>query len=158
MGILSRHKKVLAEISQFYKTIGEVQCPYFGNPVIFNSDGIHHLQFSAERERGKPEQLLKFHLLQKYAVEILKKSGTVQEYRKTMETGEKRRYSKREVDMVPVEYWGFVAIVGSTVRERVKIIVRKKGAGNVHFWSAMRAQHHKGDGSYLTGANDIQDG
>jgi len=37
--------------------------PYLKSQVIFNSDGFHHLQFSARRERDKQEQLLKFNLL-----------------------------------------------------------------------------------------------
>lgn len=159
MGILARHKKTLAEVSLFYKSIGEALCPYFGKSVAFNSDGFHHLQFSAERERGKSEQVLKFILLKKYAVDILKNSGTLQEYRKTMEVADKRRYSRREADMVNVEYWGFVAIVGDLEKERVKVILRKRGTGNIHFWSIMRAQRHKGDSAYLEqGSQDMLDG
>lgn len=159
MGLLSRHKRVLAETALIYKSIGEVLCPFFGKTVVFNSDGFHHLQFSAERERGKPEQMLKFALLRKYAVDILKNSGTVQEYRKTMEAGERRRYSKGERDMVQAEYWGFVAIMGEEEKERVKVIVRRVGTGNIHFWSIMPAQHHRGDHSYLQrGGPDMQEG
>lgn len=160
MGLLSRHKKFLAETDLLYKSVGEVVCPFFGKAVTFNSDGFHHLQFSADRERGKPEQMLKFTLFKKYAVEILKNSGTVQEYRKTMEPGGKRRYSRKEADMINAEYWGFVSIVGAEgSKERVKVIVRRVGTGNPHFWSVMPAQHHRGDESYLQhGGPDMQDG
>jgi hypothetical protein len=44
---------------------------------------FHHLQFSARRERDKREQLLKFNLLP-LALEIIRKSGTIQEYRKLL--------------------------------------------------------------------------
>src|SRR3989338_2678151 len=57
--------------------------PYFKTGIVLNSDGFHHLQFSARRERNKSEQLLKLRLLP-LALEIIKKSGTIQEYRKLL--------------------------------------------------------------------------
>lgn len=35
----------------------EIYSPFFKTNVILNSDGFHHLQFSARRERNKKEQL-----------------------------------------------------------------------------------------------------
>jgi hypothetical protein len=58
-----------------------VRCPYFSEPVVLNGEGLHHLRYSAERERGKSEQMLKFRLLP-LALDVIRKSGTVQEYRK----------------------------------------------------------------------------
>ncbi|MEI6480627.1 MAG: hypothetical protein WCO12_03885 [bacterium] len=58
--------------------------PYFKTNITLNSDGFHHLQFSARRERNKKETLLKFSLLP-LALEIIRKSGTVQEYRKSLD-------------------------------------------------------------------------
>jgi hypothetical protein len=39
-----------------------VTCPYFAEPIVLNGEGLHHLRYSADRERGKPEQMLKFRL------------------------------------------------------------------------------------------------
>ena len=58
-----------------------IVCPYFSEPVVLNGEGLHHLRYSAERERSKPEQMLKFRLLP-LALEVMRKSGTVQEYRR----------------------------------------------------------------------------
>lgn len=152
MGLLSRHRRILAETIDFYKSIGEISCPYFRKPITFNSDGFHHLQFSAERERDKSEQLMKFRLLREYSVDILTNSGTIQEYRKIVKVARRHRYSGRRAEPVTVEYWGFVAIVGEHEKERVKIVVRRIGLGDIHFWSAMPARRHKGDESYLSGS------
>jgi hypothetical protein len=57
----------------------EIRCPYFNQPVVLNSDGFHHLRYSARRERNKREQ--KFSLAP-LAIEVIKRSGTVQEYRR----------------------------------------------------------------------------
>ena len=113
----------------------EIYSPYFQKNIILNSDGFHHLQFSARRERNKKEQLLKFNLLP-LAFEIIKKSGTIQEYRKTLiSVGEK---SKRDgfTKTKEAEYWGLVAIVGSKLI-KVKVILRRVGDGNITFWSVM---------------------
>jgi hypothetical protein len=48
--------------------------------TTLNGEGLHHLRYSAERERAKPEQMLKFRLLP-LALDVVRKSGTVQEYR-----------------------------------------------------------------------------
>ena len=73
-------KKERAE--KLYNSQKSIYNPYFRDKITFNSDGFHHLQFSARRERNKKEQRLKFSLLP-LAITIIKKSGTIQEYRKT---------------------------------------------------------------------------
>jgi len=131
-----------------------ILCPYFNIPVILNSDGFHHLQFSARRERNKREQLLKFQLLP-FGLEIIRKSGTVQEYRKTMApVGKKKRDGF--VPMKEVEYWGFAAIVGESKKVRVRVITRRVGTGNIIFWSVMPHTKLK-NGQQKLYASDIED-
>ncbi len=69
------------EAEEFYKSIGELYCPYLKQIVFFNSDGFHHLQFSKGIERKRVEQEFKFKLL-KFVPYIVENSGTIQEYRK----------------------------------------------------------------------------
>ncbi|MFH1585115.1 MAG: hypothetical protein ABIB12_03265 [Patescibacteria group bacterium] len=108
--------------------------PYLQSQVIFNSDGFHHLQFSARRERNKKEQLLKFSLLPLTA-EIIKKSGTLQEYRKGLATiGKKAKDGLTPAKVV--DYWGFVAIVGES-KIKIRVVLRRVGDGNIIFWSVM---------------------
>ena len=109
--------------------------PYFDRKIILNSDGFHHLQFSAQRERSKEEQKLKFRLLP-LAFEVIRKSGTVQEYRKSLIPIGKRYSRDGSFKMKTVEYWGFMAIVG--LRSiRIRVILRRVGDGNITFWSVM---------------------
>ena len=106
------HFRAVKEKAQAaYSTQREIYNPYFKTTVILNSDGFHHLQFSARRERNKSEQLLKLRLLP-LALEIIKKSGTVQEYRKLLTPIGKKSPRDGSVPMKEVEYWGLVAIVG----------------------------------------------
>ena len=148
MGLLSRHKREKHKAETFYKTIDKVICPYFGTDIIFNADGFHHLQFSAERERSKQEQLLKFSLLPAVS-HILKNAGTVQEYRRTMEPIGQKRFSDGAKEMKEIEYWGIVAITRGERPIRIKIILRRACNGNIIFWSVMPTVKLKDGNSYL---------
>jgi len=130
------HFRAVKEKAQAaYSTQREIYNPYFKTTVILNSDGFHHLQFSARRERNKSEQLLKLRLLP-LALEIIKKSGTVQEYRKLLTPIGKKSPRDGSVPMKEVEYWGLVAIVGEK-RIKIRTVLRRVGTGNITFWSAM---------------------
>jgi hypothetical protein len=112
-----------------------IRNPYFQRDVILNSDGFHHLQFSARRERNKREQLLKFSLLP-LAFEIIRKAGTVQEYRQILTPIGKPSARNGSIPMKNVEYWGLIGIVGEG-KIKVRTILRKVGDGNITFWSVM---------------------
>lgn len=118
-----------------YSEKREIWCPYFKQNVILNSDGFHHLQFSARRERNKKEQLFKFRLLP-LALKTIRDAGTVQEYRKLLTPIGKPSARNGLIPMKEVEYWGLVAIVGEK-KIKVRTIVRKVGNGNITFWSVM---------------------
>ncbi len=113
----------------------EIYNPYFKTTVILNSDGFHHLQFSARRERDKKEQLFKFSLLP-LGLELIRKSSTIQEYRKLLTPIGKKSARDGATPMKEVEYWGLVAIIGEK-RVKVRIVLRRVGDGNITFWSVM---------------------
>ncbi len=118
-----------------YDAQREIYCPYFRGKVILNSDGFHHLKFSARREREKKAQLLKFSLLP-LALDIIRRAGTIQEYRRLLAPTGKPSPRDGAVMMKEVEYWGLVAIVREQ-HVKVRVILRKVGNGNVIFWSVM---------------------
>ncbi len=109
--------------------------PYFKTDVVLNSDGFHHLQFSARRERNKREQLFKFNLLP-LGLEIIRKSGTIQEYRKQLMRVGKKSLTDGLAPTKEVEYWGLIAIIGEK-RIKVRTVLRRVGDGNITFWSVM---------------------
>lgn len=137
---------------KFYSEQKDCSCPYFESKIIFNSDGFHHLRYSSRRERSKQEQLLKFNLFP-LAVKVIKKSGTIQEYRKNLVT-----IGKQSKDGLcktkQVEYWGLVAIVGES-KIKIKVILRRIGDGNIIFWSVMPYSKLKnGQKLYADGIED----
>jgi len=126
-----------------YAAKREVYCPYFKTNVILNSDGFHHLQFSARRERDKKEQLFKFNLLP-LGLELIRISATIQEYRKLLTPIGKKSPRDGSVPMKNVEYWGLVAIIGEK-KIKVRTVLRRIGDGNITFWSVMLYSKRKND-------------
>ena len=120
----------------FYQGLGEIFCPALKSKIKFNSAGFHHLRYDNSRaERSKAEQKNKLLFLKK-AIVILKVTTTIQEYRKTVQAvGKVRRDGFRKTNLV--EYFGFVAITNLAKGIRVKVIIRKIGDGDYHFWSLM---------------------
>ncbi len=116
--------------------------PYFQREIILNSDGFYHLQFSGRRERNISEQILKFSLLP-LGLEIIKKSGTIQEYRKLLTPIGKPSPMNGSIPMKEVEYWGLIAIVGEN-QIKIRTILRRIGDGNITFWSVMPYSKIKG--------------
>ena len=158
MGILSRFKKVLTETEAVYKAIGSVHCPYFNKKVTFNSDGFHHLRYKvAGSEREKSAQMYKFSLLFE-AVEIVKSSGTLQQYRKQWGIVGRKKNSDGSREMKEMEYFAFEGILGKGVSMmRTKVIVRRVGNGEPHFWSVMSDANLKRKSSYKLASDDILD-
>src|SRR5258708_37962438 len=60
-----------------------IQSPFFEDDIVLNSDGFHHLRYSARRERSKDEQVLKFTPLA-LGLKIFKSATTLQEYRRLL--------------------------------------------------------------------------
>lgn len=129
---LKMRKNKAYEIFTAHKTIYN---PYFQREIILNSDGFYHLQFSGRKERNINEQILKFNLLP-LGLEIIKKSGTIQEYRRLLTPIGKPSSINGSVPMKEVEYWGLVAIVGEN-QIKIRTILRRIGDGNITFWSVM---------------------
>lgn len=158
MGILSRFKKVLPEIEASYKSIGSVHCPYFNKKIPFNSDGFHHLRYKTSgSEREKQAQLYKFSLLAG-AREIIEKTGTLQQYRKQWGALGRKKNSDGSRDMKEMEYYAFEGILGiGTSMTRIKVVVRKVGNGEPHFWSVMSDVDFKRKSSYKFASDDVLD-
>ncbi len=127
---ISRKEKAKA----LYDAQSSIHCPYFGKHIVLNSDGFHHLQFSSRRERDEKEKLMKFRLLP-LALEVIRRAGTVQEYRDCLlETG--KRSSRGEVSMKRTQFWGFDALVGHD-KIKIRTVIRQVGDGHITFWSVM---------------------
>lgn len=130
------YKKQKLKAEEFYNKKKAIFCPYFNKEVILNSDGFNHLVFKPNRRPRNPkEQVLKFSLLP-LAFAIIKKSGTIQEFRKLWVPVTKKSKHDGLRKTKEIHYWGLIAIVGE---EKIKIrtILRSVGNGPIIFWSVM---------------------
>lgn len=146
--------KSLIETSRlFYSSIAHVRCPYFQSEIVLNSDGFNHLLNKPNRQpRNVAEQLLKLSLLKK-AIEVIRKSGTVQEIREQIErVGKPARdgFSKTK----PVTYWGFHAIVGDEKKIKIVVVLKKLGDGNIMFWSVLPHKKFNSQKLYTDGIGE----
>jgi hypothetical protein len=122
--------KQLAE--EYYKTIGEVRCPYLKDGVSFNAKGLDHIKFKEwDKARSMQDQYVRLRLL-KIAPQILQQSHTLQEFFETNRMERQKINSRWENRMISVNYYGFVAIVN---RHRLKVIVKEIQGGKKFFWS-----------------------
>ena len=158
MGIESRYKKRFQEAQTYYKEITNVFCPYFEKNITFNADGFHHLRYSSSgSERSKLAQLRKFALITS-ACELIKKSGTLQQYRKQWGVVGRRKQADGSRDMKEMEYFAFEGILfDQNPIIRVKAVVRKVGNGDLHFWSVMSDTNLSRKSSYTLATEDILD-
>lgn len=125
-------KEVKEKGEVFYKSLGEVYCPYLKEKVSFNARGLEHLKFKRlEKARGEQDQYMRFKLIP-LAPEVLKSSHTVQGILETKKFERVRVSSRTDTILKPVVYYEFIAVLK---RNRVKVIVKEIDGGNKFFWS-----------------------
>lgn len=128
--------RIKAQADKVYRSVVRAKCPALNAEVNFSSDGFHHLQYNSSRvERSKEVQRIKF-LCLKDAIEVIKKTTTIQEYREAIQpVGKVGSHGFRSTKVV--KYYGFVAITSFDKPRRIKVIIRKVGDGSYQFWSVM---------------------
>lgn len=105
--------------------------------IRFNSDGFMHLIWHHEDKKHKRDwksQVKRFHLLA-YIKPILQGMKYYQEYSEAIENVRVKKKGKPVIESKIVRYWAFVAIIDNKIR--LKILLRKIGEGNIHFWSVI---------------------
>lgn len=130
---IEKFELLKSDIEKKYKKIANIYNPALQTKIFFNSNGLHHLKYDNNRsKRDKIIQKNKFMFFDS-AVSILKKSSTVQEYRRLFSISNKTKTTKI------MEFFAFWAIISFTKKIRIKVIVRRIGGekGQFHFWSVM---------------------
>ena len=129
---LERFRRVKSEAEEFYRSVGEVYCPYFKGSVSFNAKGLDHIKFKEwNSTRLTIDQYMRFKLL-RLAPDVLRASSTVQELYETNRFERQKINSRLEQRMMRVRYYGFVSIIN---RARIKVIVKEIEGGAKFFWS-----------------------
>lgn len=134
MDNLEKFQKIKQEAECFYKTVEAVVCPYLKLKVNFNAKGLDHIKMKSwNKARLVSDQYLRLKFL-KLVPEVLKSSGTLQEFHETKNFERMKDTGRWQSVMKPVAYYGFVAIINSV---KIKIIVKKVEGGQPYFWSVI---------------------
>jgi len=115
----------------FYHTVKAVYCPYFGEDVIFRSDGLKHIQYRGKHKRHVNVQKMRYKLLH-FAPRLIKKTNTLQEYERKKLFVEVKMNKRKVKQFKEVRFFDFIAIIDDW---KIKVIVRQIGNGKKHFWS-----------------------
>ena len=118
-----------------YRKINSNFCPFLNKNVNFNAKGLDHIKFKEwNKTRLISGQYLRLKFL-KLAPLIIEKASTLQEFSETKVFERIKRNSCRERILIPVKYYGFVAIIKFKVK--IKIIVKEIENGQPFFWSVI---------------------
>ena len=112
---------------EWYQKIDSVYSPALGIKINFNAKGFNHITFRNPRNpRNNVDQINRLKILP-LAVKLIEKANIYQEY----------EYIKPEVlNLKSIEYWGIIAIIDEN---KIKVILRRIGGGDIHFWSVIPA-------------------
>ena len=125
-------KQVRTNAEILYKTIDSVYCPFFGEQVNFNADGLEHLKFKAwNKPRKRNDQFMRLKLL-RLAPEVIKNSKTLQGVWDTKKPVRRKRHGKWESLFTDVSYYEFIAVLE---KKRMKVIVKQLAGGEKFFWT-----------------------
>jgi len=115
-----------------YKYIqSPVRCNCLNRNIIFNSDGFMHLLRNGQ---GSPRPLKEIQHKTRLIPLIIPvlRNATDASYEKRIV----KKNRKKNAPIVVAEYWGISAKVGKS-DIAVRVIVRRIGSGEAHFWSVM---------------------
>ena len=129
---LENFEEVRIKGEEFYKTLTDVDCPYFKNKVFFNAQGLEHLKFKQKRKaRPQQDQYMRLKLLHLAPI-VLRASATLQGIWETKTFERVRVHGRTDSILTSVEYCEFVAVIEKI---RVKVIVKQVKDGQRFFWS-----------------------
>lgn len=112
----------IEKIKKEYKKIRYVACPAFDNEKIhFNKYGFNHLLRKGSIQRDSKEQMRRMHLLV-LAADVISTSQNIIDH------------SRSDVKHPPAEFWSLTKEYNDKI---IKVIIRKIGNGNKHFFSVM---------------------
>lgn len=121
---------------EIYAGTKPVRSPALNEDVRFTAEGFNHIIFKGSRhERERESQIMRFKLLPR-AIRLIAHANTFQEFETSTKEFEIKTHRRREMRSKSVLYWGIIAIFEG---RKIKVILRKIGGGQLHFWSIVPA-------------------
>lgn len=130
------YQKLRKDSEAYYTSIECIDSPALNTKILFSASAFNHIIYKNPRnERDKKTQMLRFKLLP-LAVKLIGHTNTFQEYEETIQSFKIQKEKERIWVSKPVVYWGLIAIIDG---RKIKVILRKVGNGEIHFWSVIPA-------------------
>jgi hypothetical protein len=115
-------------------------CKCLHRKINFNAQGFHHLLYDGlGHERSSSEQRYKLLLIP--LIPSVLTTAPDATYKKVKE----RINRKKNSPVKEIQYWSLTALVGKDRDVKVKVILKRVGAGQIIFWSVMRLKTSKKD-------------
>ena len=131
-----KFNEIKNDAEDFYKAIGKIHCPYFGDNIYFNVKGWDHLIFKSwNNTRIISDQFARLRHI-KLAPEVIRQSKTLQGEWITKKIERIKTNSRWEKVLKLITYYEFIAVMeshGSKIR--VKVIVKQVDGGDKFFLS-----------------------
>lgn len=133
---LEKFDEIKNEAEIFYKAIGKIRCPYFGDDIHFNTKGWGHLIFKNwNTTRVVNDQFARLRHI-KLAPEVIRQSKTLQGMWTTKKIERVQKNSRWEKVLKLITYYEFIAVMEShNSKIRVKVIVKEVEGSEKFFWS-----------------------
>ncbi len=152
---VEKFNEVKSDAENFYKTIGKIRCPYFGDDVYFNAKGWDHLIFKSwNNTRITNDQFARLRHL-KLAPEVIRQSKTLQGVWTTKKIERVQTNSRWEKVLKIITYYEFIAVMEShSSKIRVKVIIKELEGREKFFWSLIPfwgVDKHTGDRTMYSG-------
>lgn len=116
---------------QAYGGYKDLKCPAINATVKFTAEGLNHIVYKKGRERDKKDQFMRLKVID-IARLVIKTTTTIQEKDEKIQQFRVKMKKKYTNVGKSVNFWGFIAIMEN---KKIRVVVRKVGAGAHHFWS-----------------------
>lgn len=134
MPLVPEYEEARAVAQELYANAKPVECPALGVNVHFTAEGFGHILYRNSRtDRELSSQMERFALLPK-AIKLISIANIYQEYEIRHRRFEAVHDGKRKYKPKTITYWGIIAIFEG---QKFKVVLRKVGSGEVHFWSVI---------------------
>jgi hypothetical protein len=129
---MSKYKDEKSQAEHYYKQLKPIFCKALKAEIHFNRLGFQHIIHKKGRHiRESWIQVERFKLLP-VAVRLVELTTTYQEYQAELVKMKIEQMGEPVCRNKEVIHWGLIAILD---KKKVKVILRKVGNGNIHFWS-----------------------
>jgi predicted site-specific integrase-resolvase len=128
---MENYTKILNSTKKYYFNIGNIYCPLLkNNKIIFDEQGFRHFMRKNNKQRPIKDQIRRFILFNKYAVNIV--------------SSKKAALENQIINSENTKFWVITNHNFSNKKQNIKIILRQISNGNIHFYSIMNSKQKSG--------------